>query len=49
LFARGNKVPAVDDAQKVIDDLHRKIGQLQVGRDFLAGQPAISRLLRGGR
>src|SRR4029079_13913551 len=27
LFARGNKAPAVDDA-KVIDDLHRKIGQL---------------------
>src|SRR5205823_5591255 len=49
LFARGNKAPAVDDAQKVIDDLHRKIGQLQVERDFLAGQPAISRLLRGGR
>jgi transposase len=49
LFARGNKVAAVDDAQKVIDDLHRKIGQLQVERDFLAGQPAISRLLRGGR
>jgi transposase len=37
------------DAQKVIDDLHRKIGQLQVECDFLAGQPAISRLLRGGR
>jgi hypothetical protein len=31
----------------VIDDLHRKIGQLQVERDFLTGQPAISRLLRG--
>src|SRR5215831_6937418 len=31
------------DAQKVIDDLHRKIGQVQVERDFLAGQPAISR------
>ena len=39
LFARGNKAPAVADAQKVIDDLHRKIGQLQVERDFLAGQP----------
>ena len=49
LFARGNKVPAVGDAQQVIDELHRKIGQLQVERDFLAGQPAISRLLRGGR
>src|SRR5437660_11668699 len=49
LFARGNKAPAVADAQKVIDDLHRKIGQLQVERDFLAGQPAISRLLRRGR
>ena len=29
LFARGNKAPAVGDAQKVIDNLHRKIGQLQ--------------------
>jgi transposase-like protein len=48
LFARGNKASA-DDAQRTIDDLHRKIGQLQVERDFLAGQPAISRLLRGGR
>src|SRR6202008_1468386 len=28
LFARGGKAPAVEDAQKVIDDLHRKIGQL---------------------
>jgi transposase len=45
LFARGNKAAAVEDAQRVIDDLHRKIGQLQVERDFLAGQPAISRLL----
>ena len=49
LFARGNKAPAVEDAQKVVGDLHRKIGQLQVERDFLAGQPAISRVLRGGR
>jgi hypothetical protein len=49
LFGRGSKAPAADDAQKVIDDLHRKIGQLQVECDFLAGQPAISRLLRGGR
>ena len=49
LFARGNRAPAVGDTQKVIDDLHRKIGQLQVERDFLAGQPAISRFLRGGR
>ena len=49
LFARGDKAPTADDARKVIDDLHRKIGQLQVERDFLAGQPAISRLLRGGR
>ena len=48
LFVRGSKAP-VEDAQKVIDDLHRKIGQLQVERDFLAGQPAISRVLRGGR
>ena len=28
LFARGNTAPAVGDAQKVIDDLHRKIDQL---------------------
>jgi transposase len=47
--AHGNKAPGADDAQKVIDDLHRKIGQLQVERDFLAGQPAISRLPSGGR
>jgi transposase len=46
---RGSKAPAAADAQKVIDDLHRKIGQLQVECDFLAGQPAISRALRGGR
>ena len=32
LFARGDRAPAVGDAQKVIDDLHRKIGQLQVER-----------------
>src|SRR5271165_6040727 len=43
LFGRGSKAPAAEDAQKVIDDLHRKIGQLQVECDFLAGQPAISR------
>jgi hypothetical protein len=46
---RGSKASAGEDTQKVIDDLHRKIGQLQVECDFLAGQPAISRLLRGGR
>ena len=49
LFERGNKAAVAEDAQKMIDDLHRKIGQLQVERDFLAGQPAISRLLKGGR
>jgi len=41
LFARGSKAPGAEDAQKVIDDLYRKIGQLQVECDFLAGQPAI--------
>jgi len=30
LFARDNKAPTVDDAQKVIDDLHRKIGPSRV-------------------
>jgi hypothetical protein len=49
LFARGSKAPAVEDAQKVIDDLHRKIGELQVERDFLPGQPAISELARWRR
>jgi transposase len=32
LCVRGNKAPAVDEAQKVSDDLQRKIGQLQVER-----------------
>src|SRR5580700_3489541 len=32
LFARGNRAPAVGDAQKVIDDLHRKIGQLRASK-----------------
>jgi hypothetical protein len=49
VFARGDKAPSADDTQKTIDDLHRKVGQLQVERDFLAGQPAISRRLRGER
>ena len=47
LFERGNKEAA--DPQAVIDNLYRKIGQLQIERDFLAGHPAIARLLRGGR
>jgi transposase-like protein len=47
LFERGQR-KAVDPQQE-IDHLHRKIGQLQVERDFLAGQPAIARLVRGGR
>lgn len=47
LFERGNKKAV--DPQKTIDDLHRKIGQLQVERDFLVGQPAISRLMKGAR
>jgi transposase-like protein len=47
LFERGNKKAA--DPQAVIDNLHRKIGQLQVERDFLAGQPAFARLLKGAQ
>jgi transposase len=69
LFERGIK--KTEDPQKIIDHLHRKIGQLQVERDlaaagasrlnllaqvslrrncvFLAGQPAIARLLKGAR
>jgi len=48
LFERGSaKKP--DGQQAMIDNLHRKIGQLQVERDFLAGQPAIIRRLKGGQ
>jgi len=39
LFERGNKKAA--DPQAVIDNLHRKICQLQVEWDFLAGQPPL--------
>jgi transposase-like protein len=28
LFARGNKAPAVEGAQKVIDDLHRFVARI---------------------
>jgi hypothetical protein len=31
-FARGNKAPGVEGAQKVFDDLHRKIAQLQLSQ-----------------
>lgn len=48
LFERGAK-KAEDDQQKTINELYRQIGQLKVERDFLAGQPALSRLLKGGR
>ena len=47
VFERGNSKQA--DPQKTIDELYRQIGQLKVERDFLAGQPALSRLLKGGR
>jgi len=47
LFQRGDKREA--DSQKLIDQLHRKIGQLQVELDFLSGQPAIARFMRGVR
>jgi transposase-like protein len=40
LFARGSKAPAVEDVQKVIDDLHRKIGQLQDEEARAVGGPA---------
>jgi transposase len=39
LFARGSTAPAVEDAQKVIDDLHRKTGQLRLSAIFLPGSP----------
>jgi hypothetical protein len=44
LFACGDKALTVDDTQKVIVDLHRKIGRPQIEREFIAGQSAISRL-----
>ena len=47
LFEQGNKKAA--DPQAEIDNLHRKIDPLQIERDFLAGQPAIARLLKGAR
>lgn len=47
LFERGGRKP--DDTEATIDALHRKIGQLQVERDFLVGQPAIARRLKGAR
>jgi hypothetical protein len=37
LLARGSKAPAVMDAQKVIDDLHRKIGHCRSSAIFLPG------------
>ena len=46
LFERGNKKAA--DPQAVIDNLHRKIGQLQVERDF-ARTARHCRLLKGGQ
>ena len=49
LFARGSKAPAAADAQKVIDDLHRKIGQLQVAllrEGISAGRRRVRRLMR---
>jgi hypothetical protein len=39
LFARGSKAPAVEDAQRVIDDLHRKIGRYRSSAIFLPGSP----------
>ena len=39
LFERGKH--RADDPQKEIDNLHRKIGQLQVERDFLAGKSPL--------
>jgi hypothetical protein len=40
-FAPGCGSGRNDGHREVIDDLHGKINQLQVERDFLAGQPAI--------
>jgi transposase len=45
LFARGNKAPAVADAQRVIDDLHRKIGQL-LREGISVGRRRVRRLTK---
>lgn len=42
LFKRGSR--RASDPQKTIDEPVSAIAQLKVERDFLAGQPAISRL-----
>jgi transposase len=39
LLARGSKAPAAEDAQKVIDDLHRQIGRCRPSAIFLPGSP----------
>ena len=49
MFARGNKAPTVDDAQKVIDDLLRKIGKLQVTRTQRPQNAPIDQLRRAVR
>ena len=39
LFGRGSKAPAVGDAQKVIDDLHRRSASCRSSAIFLPGSP----------
>src|SRR5437764_565436 len=50
LFARGSKALAVEDAQKVIDELHRKIGRRDpIDRSaFRATGTMVCRLPAGG-
>ncbi len=39
LFARGNRAPAVGDAQKVIDDLHPRSASCRSSAIFMPGSP----------
>jgi transposase-like protein len=45
VFERGQK-PDTDQAQ--MDGLYKKIGQLEVERDFLASRPGLMSLMRRG-
>jgi transposase-like protein len=49
LFARGNQAPTLDDAQKVSDDLHRKIGQLRCLSKELSGAYQVASLILRSR
>jgi len=54
LIARGSKVPSVEDAQKMIDDLHRRSGSCrrsngQIAQHLRCSPPGNSRSANGVR